>query len=575
MRPLTLIGFLTAMLFAELNSPAMAAPSPADMAVLNAKIWTGDPRRVRAREAASAEALAIRDGRLIAVGSNAEIQTMIGEETRTIDAEGRRVLPGLIDTHVHLANAADDFQHLYLREARTREHLLEMIRAHAETLDEDDWLIGVRWTAESWPDQQPPNADEIDEAAGGRRAVLMRMDGHMLIASRSALEYAEITKDGPPDPPGGRIGRADDGTPNGAIYEQAMRLVRSRIPSDGSDDMRERFRRALHEANRVGLTQVGAIEVRSTFEHVLVPMDQDGELTLRIAGTVRPTSDRRQHWIELLEWADDNRRPSERVRLVGFKGVMDGTLGSRTAWMMEPYLDDPNDPENAGFPLALAGSGALHEYIILGASKNLQPAVHAIGERANHVLLDWFEDIPQWLREQIPPRIEHAQHLLPEDVHRFAELNVIASMQPLHKADDGRYAEQRIGMERLRNSYAFRSLINSGATLAFGSDWPVVSVNPFLGIHAAVTAKTLDGKVFLPEQSITVEQALGAYTRGAAICLMSEETTGMIRTGYAADFIIIDRDVLAIDPDEIAETQVLLTVMGGKVVYERRSQWLE
>jgi predicted amidohydrolase YtcJ len=566
MRQFTLICLVGILFVAGVGIADDRHDLSADLAIINAKVWTAD----RARANVHVEAFAVRDGRFIAVGSNDVIKQHIGESTRVIDAEGRRALPGLIDTHVHVASAADDFQHLYLREARSREHLLEMIREHAETLAEDDWLIGVRWTAESWPDQRPPNADEIEEAAGGRRAVLMRMDGHMLLASRSALEYSEITRDGPDDPPGGRIGRDADGMPNGAIYEQAMRLVRTRMPSDGNDDGRDRFRRALREANRVGLTQVGAIEVRSTFEHVLVPMDRDGELTLRIAGTVRPTSDRRQHWFDMFQWAAENRGMSPLVRIIGFKAMMDGTLGSRTAWMMEPYLDNPDGSDNAGFPLALAGSEVLREFIVLGAAENLQPAVHAIGDRANHVLLEWLEDIPQWLREQIPPRIEHAQHLLPEDLHRFAELNVIASMQPLHKADDGRYAEQRLGRERLRTSYAYRSLINSGATLAFGSDWPVVSVNPFLGIHAAVTSKTLDGKLFLPQQAITVEQALAAYTRGASICLLSHDSTGMIRTGYLADFIIIDRDILEIDPDEIAQTQVLLTVLGGEVVYEQR-----
>lgn len=537
---------------------AVQPPEPAQFVLHNGQIWTGDIERP------NATAVVIDQGRIVFVGNDRQAVDFIGEATTVYDALGRRVLPGLIDTHIHLAGAADDFQFLYLREARSREHLLEMIADYASGLDAEQWLVGVRWTAESWLDQRPPDADEIAEAAGGRRAVLIRMDGHMLLASRAALEYADITEQGPEAPAGGRIGRSEAGLPDGAIYEQAMGLIpwRAAVLRE-NDDVLERFRLALRECNRVGLTQVGAIEHQSTIEQLLVPLDQRNELTLRIAATVRPTSDRPGHWRRMFEWAASNRHPSPRVRVTGFKGMMDGTLGSRTAWQNEPYLDNPDDPTNAGFPLALAGSGALGQHILTGAGMNLQPAVHAIGERANHVLLNWFEDLSAEQRKVLRPRIEHAQHLLPEDVERFARLNVVASMQPLHKADDGRYAEQRLGIRRLRTSYAYRDLIDSGATVAFGSDWPVVSANPWLGIAAAVTSKTLDGRIFLPEQAITVEEALVAYTRAAAQCLLSDDETGMIREGFAGDLVVLDRDVLAINPMEIAETQVLLTVVVG------------
>lgn len=541
---------------------ATASELPADFVLHGGLIWTADEQQP------VASAVAIRDGRFMYVGDDDGVAAHIGDNTRVVDAAGRRVVPGLIDTHIHLAGAADDFRFLYLREARSREHLLEMIGEYAETLAPDDWLVGVRWTAESWPDQRPPNADEIGAAVGGRRAVLVRMDGHMLLASRAALEYASINEQGPTDPPGGRIGRSEGAIPDGAIYEQAMSLIpwRAAVVSE-EDDVFARFRRAVAECNRVGLTQVGAIEQQATIEHVFAVMDRRGELTLRIAATVRPGSDRPRHWQNMFEWAAANRQLSPNVRVIGFKGMMDGTLGSRTAWQNEPYLDNPDDPTNAGFPLALAGSGGLRDLIATGAAMGLQPAVHAIGERANHVLLDWYGQLPAEQRESLRPRVEHAQHLLPTDVERFAKLNVVASMQPLHKADDGRYAEQRLGMDRLRTSYAYRDLLDSGAVLAFGSDWPVVSVNPWLGIAAAVTSRTLTGEVFLPDQAISVEEALLAYTRGAAACILSEKETGMIRVGWSGDFLILDRDVLAIDPDAIAYTQVLMTVVGGRIAY--------
>jgi len=239
--------------------------------------------------------------------------------------------------------------------------------------------------------------------------------------------------------------------------------------------------------------------------------------------------------------------------------------------MFEPYLDNPEDrgAENAGFPLALAATGELRDIILAGAEMGLQPIVHAIGAKANSVLLDWYAEIPGSVRDQVRPRIEHAQHLTPRDVPRFGTLGVIPSMQPYHKADDGRYAVDRLGLERNRTSYAFRGLLDTGATLAFGSDWPVVSVDPMLGIHAAVTARTLDGDTFVPEQSITVAEALAAYTRAAATALHSEADTGMLREGYAADFIVLDRDIFAIDPMDIPQLRVLHTFLAGEEVFTR------
>jgi predicted amidohydrolase YtcJ len=478
------------------------------------------------------------------------------------------VLPGLIDCHVHLANAANDMRALDLRQATSRGHLLELLRRHAATLAEGAWLVGTRWSSESWPDQRPPNADEIDEATAGRPAVLIRMDGHSLIASRSALEAAGIDRDGPSDPPGGTIGRDESGRPTGAIYEQAMGIVNQHIVQP-EVDMAELLARAIAEANRNGITSVGAIEGRSATE-ALIALDEAGKLPLRVNVSLSGGGDTIEQWRPLLDWGKANREPSPLVRIIGFKGYMDGSLGSRTAWMMQPYADNAmavdKAADNAGYPLAMAGSGELEALIHEGAEMGLQPIVHAIGDRANKTLLDWYAGLSEEHRRRLRPRVEHTQHLLPEDVRRFGELGVIASMQPYHKADDGRYAEQRLGPERIKTSYAFRGLLDSGATLAFGSDWPVVTVNPFAGIHAAVTARTLDGKIFVPEQSITVEEALLAYTRNAARALLAERA-GVLKPGNFADFVLLDRDVLSVELDNVAQISVRLTVMNGRVVH--------
>ena len=286
--------------------------------------------------------------------------------------------------------------------------------------------------------------------------------------------------------------------------------------------------------------------------------------SLRVRATVRDAGPSLDAWVRALEWVDGNRRPSPRVELLGFKGFMDGSLGSRTAWMLEPFADDPG---NTGLPLALVLSGELETLIGLAAGRALQPAVHAIGDRANRTLLDWYAELDAGRRALLRPRVEHAQHLHPDDLPRFAALGVVASMQPLHKADDGRYARERLGEARCATSYAFRDLLDSGATLAFGSDWPVVTCDPWAGIAAAVTGRTLDGRSFVPEQCLTVEEALEAYTTGAAFALHSEGFSGRLAPGYVADLVVLEDDVLAARThDRIAGTRVRATLVAGRVV---------
>ena len=557
------IGSLLALCATPAGAPALPDDAaPADSVVVNAIVWTGD------RSNPSAEAFAVRGGRFVLVGSNAEARALIGPDTVVHDVQGRRVIPGLTDAHIHLGNGAEYLGSLSLRDASSRDEFLARIRAHAETLRPDEWVVGGRWSSESWPDARHPTPDELDEATGGRRGVFVRMDGHMLIANRAALDAAGVTREGPADPPGGRIGRLPDGEPTGAIYEEAMALVRGLVPQRDDESLRTLMRRAQRELHRHGVTQVGAIETRRVLQRVLAPMDEAGELALRVRASVWEPLESPEEWRSLLRWADANRDISPNVRVLGFKGYMDGSLGARTAWQFEPYLDDPHDHANTGMPLSLAESGALRDLIHFGASLGLQPIVHAIGERANATILDWYEQLPAPTRARTRPRVEHAQHVRAEDLIRFAPLRVIPSMQPLHKADDGRYAAQRLGHERLETSYAFRTLIDSGATLAFGSDWPVVSCDPFLGMHAAVTSRTLEGAIFVPDQAVSIEEALRAYTVGASFALHNENHTGVIAAGAHADYVVLDRDVLRIVPDDIRSVRVLQTVVGGKTVYE-------
>jgi predicted amidohydrolase YtcJ len=552
-------------ILAVLSLASSCFAQPADLVVTNARIWTGESSQ------AEASAFAVREGRFVLVGADSDVQPLIGDKTTVIDAHRKRILPGLIDTHVHLAGASAGLGRLDLRPAQSRVQFLELIGDYAKTLPLDQWVIGRGWSAESWSDPTLPTPDEIDDAAGGRPAILTRMDGHSLIAGAEAIHRAEVTNDSPADPSGGKIGRSPSGAPSGAFFDQAMSIVTSHAPSDSPERTKRLFKEAMRYANSQGLTQVGSIDSQKFIQTYVAPMDRRGKLTLRVGVSLASNDDTVEGLTPLLDWAAEHRQLTDRITILGIKGYMDGSLGSRTAWMLEPYLDDPEDPDNVGLPLSMVENGVLEKVIKLAVKRKLQPAIHAIGDRANRTLLYWYQFMGTdlWQRR---PRIEHAQHLAPEDIPLLVRLGVIPNMQPLHKADDGRYAEQRLGRERLKSSYAYRTLLDSGARLAFGSDWPVVSCNPFLGIHAAVTAKTITGETFLPEQSITVAEALTCYTSNAAYALFTDLTTGMIQPGFFADFIVIDRDLLAIDPEDIAKTRVLKTFVEGQLVYDASQQ---
>jgi predicted amidohydrolase YtcJ len=533
-----------------------------DLLVHNALVWTADA------ETPAASSFGVRDGVIVAVGEREQVETQLRAGFEALDLGGRRVTPGLVDAHVHLVNAAGSLAALDVRGATSRENLLQRVADHARDLEPNDWVVGRGWSAEGWPLAEAPTADELELASGGRAVVLTRMDGHSLIASRSALAAAGIDADGPADPPGGRIGRGDDGQPTGAVFEEAMGLLTSLIP-DPETDFEVFLRRAIDQLHGWGVTSVGAIEPLFGFTEYLIPLDAAGQLDLHVYGVVTEDGLFVPQWAERIDWVATHRRPTDHVRMLGFKGYMDGSLGSKTAWMHAAFSDDPG---NTGLPASLAGNGGLRRIIEIAAQRGVQPVVHAIGDRANSTLLDWYAALPAARRGTLRPRIEHAQHLRPKDVGRFAELGVIASMQPLHKADDGRYAERRLGKQRIQSSYAFRSLLDSGARLAFGSDWPVVSANPLLGIHAAVSARTLDGKTFLPEQSLTLEEALFAYTRDAAYALFAENEVGRIAPGLAADFVVFGADPFELEPralHERAASLVSATYVAGRQVHPR------
>lgn len=535
--------------------------SNADWVVTNAKIWTADPDRP------FAEVLAVRSGRFTYVGDDEdEARRCVGGKAKHIDAKGARIIPGMIDAHLHLLNGGLQLSRLNLRNVPDRKAFVEEIARRARETPKGAWILGGRWSTESWPDPTQPTKEWIDPVTPHHPVLLSRMDGHGALANTAALKLAGIDRAGPPDPPGGEIVRDPAANePTGILRESAIDLVRDHIPVPSTRRKDQALDAAMTEANRHGITCVHTMSDWSAFT-VFDRARKADRLTLRIRQYVNESD-----WNQYINRAKRN-RGDDRLRIVGFKQFMDGSLGSRTAYMAEPYADNPPDqPDRRGLLLEVMHTkGKLSQMCHAAVAAGLGTAIHAIGDQANHLVLNIYENLQTRSGSRRSClRIEHAQHLLPGDIARFAELGVVASMQPLHKADDARYAELAIGPTRCRTSYAFRSLLDVGAPIAFGSDWPVVSLNPFLGMHAATTGRTLDGSVFVPEQNVTVEEALNAYTTGPAFASGDRDRLGKIKIGYHADFVILRKDPFSIVPDALKQIEVRQTYVGGRRVWPR------
>lgn len=589
--------FLIALCHGLLLLTACAQPHPdVNLVVYNAKVWTGDPANP------IADSFRIESGKFVAVGNGLEKDRPAQPKTNTkyLDARGARIVPGLIDAHLHLLGGGLQLSRINLRDVPDRAAFIAALAERAKQTPKGEWIQGGRWSTESWPDPAQPTRQWIDAVTADHPVLLSRMDGHGALANSVALKLAGIDAHGPADPPGGQIERdAGTGEPTGILRDAAIDLVSSRIPAPSAAELDAALKAAMVEANRHGITSVHTMSGYRELAPINRARDA-GSLTLRVRFFISQNK-----WQDYIDRAK-NYRNDDLLRVCGFKQYADGSLGSRTAYMHMPYSDNPPEKKDwRGLPRAFLGVDKppkqsktdeawlsdLDKMCQAAGGPGLSIAIHAIGDEANRVVLDkyayWFGNhfgppearekgpdvVPlQVIGEFNPPdgmrlRIEHAQHLLAADIDRFARLGVVASMQPLHKADDARYAERAIGPVRCRTSYAFRSLLQAGAHVAFGSDWPVVSLNPFLGAHAAVTAKSLDGDVFVPEQCITIEEALTAYTRGAAHAAGDDKLLGQIAAHQAADFVILESDVLTTPPDEISKVSVQATYLGGRQVW--------
>ena len=524
------------------------------LAVVNAHIWTGDARRPWA------DALAVSDDRIVAVGSSAEIQKLSLKAARVIDAHGAMVTPGFTDAHVHFVEGGFALQSVKLRDARTKDEFIRRIAAFAKTVPAGTWILNGDWDHQNWGGELP-RREWIDSVTRNHPVWINRLDGHMNLANSAALAAAHVTR-AVKDVPGGSIERDAEGEPTGIFRDNAESIVGHAIPEAAPALNDRALEAAMTYVAEQGVTAVQHMGRWSDID-VFERAHRMGKLRTRIYAFVPINS-----WARLAERVNATGRGDAWLRIGGLKGFVDGSIGSHTAAMLEPFTDTPGDTG-----LLVNTPANLYAWTSAADKAGLQVAVHAIGDRAIRIQLDIFERVAKENGAHDRRfRIEHAQHIAPADLPRFGQLGVIASMQPYHAIDDGRWVDKVFGPERAKGTYAFRSLLDTKATVAFGSDWYVAPPTPLEGIYAAVTRRTLDDKRpkgWHPEQKITVEQALRAYTAGGAYAGFAEGERGKLATGMLADFVIIDHDLTTIAPEKIREAKVLLTVVGGKTVFER------
>jgi hypothetical protein len=548
----------------EVTNAQEAETKFADWVIVNANVWTPvdkPPAFVRTKAAG----LAIAGDKILAAGSEKLIQRHIGPATRVVDAHGRRIVPGLTDSHTHIISGGLQLTRLNLRDVRNREEFIRSVQEAAKGKKAGEWVLGGRWSAESWSTPESPRKEWIDPVTGEVPVYLNRMDGHQALVNSAALKLAGISAAGPPDPQGGQIERdPKTGEPTGILKEAAMDLVERLIPAPTFEQRYEALRRAMNHANSLGVTSIHDMSEPADLE-VFRRAHADGALTVRVTSYVSVSD-----WPAWTQRVRDFPVNDDWFRVAGFKGYMDGSLGSRTAYMREPYADaGPDSRYPRGQLNAMADPPErFRELVIQADAAGLQLAVHAIGDEANRLLLDAYEAAAvRNGRRDARHRIEHAQHLRVEDIPRFASLGVTASMQPFHKADDGRYAEKALGADRLKGSYAFRQLVDAGALLAFGSDFPVVTLNPFAGIDAAVNSRTLSGETWLASHSLSLDDAFFAYTTAPARAIHRGDRLGTFEDGKYADFVILAADPWDLPPKLLGYVKVWQTVVGGKVVY--------
>ncbi len=537
---------------------ASAQPRPAaTLIVTNATIYTVDKQHPKA------DAMAAIGDRIVAVGSSAEIDLWRGPQTKVIDAGGKLLLPGFNDSHVHFISGGAQLDQIDLNDAVTPQEFARRIAAQVNKTAKGEWILGGDWDETKWPKPQLPTKELVDAVTGNTPIFVNRYDGHQSLANSAAMKLAGVDAK-TADVPGGVIVRDTSGHPTGIFKDAAQDLINKAIPPMSHERRMRAARRALEHAASLGVTSVQHMNPDFADVAVYSELAEKGELTTRIYSVPMETN-----WQEQAKIGIRRSWGSTYLRLGAVKGYADGSLGSGTAYMFEPFSDEPG---NRGLLSdEMHPPSAMRARLMQADAVGLQLRVHAIGDRAIAMILDIFSDIEKehgYHDQRFT--IEHAQHMAEKDFERFTKLHVVASMQPYHAIDDGRWAEKRLGHRRARYSYAWRSFLDHAVPLAFGTDWPVAPLNPMLGLYAAVTRATLDGKNpdgWIPEEKITLPEALEAYTMGSAFAEFQEKEKGAITPGKLADMVILSDNIFDLKLEAIRNVKVESTIVGGKVVY--------
>jgi predicted amidohydrolase YtcJ len=539
-----------------------------DLILVHGKIWTENPRQPEA------DAVAIQGNRIVEVGDSDAILKLAGPNTKVMDLRERRVVPGFNDAHVHFYMGGDGITSVQLHEASSPEEFRKKIAGFANSRPKGEWILNGNWDHERWTPAELPTHALIDDVTPDNPVFVNRSDGHMCLANALAMKLAGVDRN-TKDVPGGIIVRDADGNPTGIFKDAAKTLIERAQPRPNMEQILSAIKAAQTSATENGVTSVQDMGVFTaqgvdTMADVIRGyqiLERRGELHVRVS-THLPLVD----WKRLASAGVMADFGSEKIQIGALKSFADGSLGSTTAWFYEPYSDAPT---TSGIPSPeLLHPEEMYAQMRDADKAGLQIAVHAIGDRAIRTILDMFSRLEtENGASDRRLRIEHAQHLSPADIPRFAKLHVVASMQPYHAIDDGRWADKRIGSERVKTTYAFRSLLDAGAVLAFGSDWFVAPMNPLAGIYAAVTRRTLDGKNpdgWVPRQKISVGEAVHAYTVGSAYASLEDGAKGSIEPGKLADLAVLSDDIFHINPVEIENAKVNITIFDGKVIFERK-----
>ena len=547
------IVFLSAVMYAQ-NRPA------AEVIITNANVYTVDKNQPHA------EAVAIIGDRIVAVGSAADIDQWRGTSTKVIDAGGKFLLPGFNDAHVHFIDGGLQLDSVDLRDATSPEEFARKIGERAKITPKGEWITGGEWDEEKWNPPHLPTKQVIDAVTPNTPVFVTRYDGHESLANSVALKMAGVTKE-TKSPAGGEIVKDAQGNPTGVLKDAAQSLVFDVIPPLSHERRLRAAKRALSYAARLGVTSVQTMSADYEDIGVYGELLERGELTARIYVAPALSTWEREAQVGLRHaWG------SSYLRVGAMKAFADGSLGSTTAYFFQPYTDAPNT--RGLLTSEMQPLSKMRDHMMKADDAGLQLCIHAIGDNAISDVLDLFSDVE---KAHGPAdrrfRIEHAQHIAPKDFDRFASLHVIASVQPYHAIDDGRWAERRIGPERIKTTYAFRTLLDKGVTLALGTDWTVAPLNPLKTLYAAVTRATLDGKNpngWVPEQKIKLSEAVEAYTMGSAYAEFQEKEKGSITPGKLADMVLLSDDIFQMDPMKIGDVEVEMTMVGGRIVWERQ-----